>query len=194
MSVKIIQVFFEDIVRLIFYPQKHWKLIRTGDVILSGLSKQLIVPGLIAVFVSTIIGDWVFKSEFGFYFFESIINAIRITAMLLLFFLATHVLVPKISKFFSIPVNDDGVREIVFWAMVPMVLAAIITGFFPFFKLIWVGAFYGLYLVSTGLIDLFYLDKRHITNFLMVLLSGIFISWIFIAMVLNLITTLIFEI
>lgn len=191
MPVRFLILFYEDIVRLIFYPLQHWKMIRNGDATLEGLSNKMVIPGLIVVFISTLIGDWIFKTQFGWSFRETLFNAIRITLMLWFFLVSTNFFVVEVTKSFNIPAPEKSVREIVTWAMVPMVLAAIITGFFPFFKLIWVGAFYGLYLVSTGIVTLFDIDKQIITKYITVLVLSVFLSWVIIALLLNWLTILI---
>jgi hypothetical protein len=143
------------------------------------------------VFIAVFIGDLIFESEYGFLFWDTLIKATRKIILLLLTLIASNMLLYEISRGFKIPIAFEESRKITIYSMLPLVLLAIVTGFFPFFDVVGIFAFYCFYLAYSGLNVLFGVQLQRNYSFLIILAGFVFFTYFFLAFLLTKLTALI---
>ncbi|MDA3929882.1 MAG: YIP1 family protein [Prolixibacteraceae bacterium] len=182
---------FEESLRIIFYPKLHWLRVKAERDVISGGFRKFFVPGILFVFIAVFIGDLIFESEYGFLFWDTLIKATRKIILLLLTLIASNMLLYEISRGFKIPIAFEESRKITIYSMLPLVLLAIVTGFFPFFDVVGIFAFYCFYLAYSGLNVLFGVQLQRNYSFLIILAGFVFFTYFFLAFLLTKLTALI---
>ena len=66
---------FNEGARVLYNPRKHWIMVKHDRDAFSGVFTKFLVPSLILVFFSVIVGDLMFESEYGWIIQDSLIKA-----------------------------------------------------------------------------------------------------------------------
>lgn len=181
----------EESYQIILYPGNHWKKVKESEVILDKGWLKFYLPGLLLVFLAVMLGDFIFESEYGFLFNDTLIKASRRVVLLSLMVLAANMLIYETSRIFRVPVSYEDSRKIAAYSILPLVLIYTITGLFPFMDIIGILAFYSLFLVYSALHNLYGIELKKQLSYITILLSLLFIAYAIIALLLTKLTALI---
>lgn len=172
-------------------PEKHWTTINADKNEDERVFNHFFVPGLVLVFLSVILGEFIFDASFGFVLKDALIRAFRILLLLLMTFIASTMILYEVSRWYKIPIGFDTSKRLIIYAMFPLFLALIITGAFPFLYLVNVLSLYFFYLVFVGVRIVADVDVVRKPMFFIALFTLLVGAYLIIALLLSILTALI---
>ncbi len=187
----LIQSILNDVAR-IFKPGKNqWKNSNIDDAGYSKTITRSLIIWLVIVFTATIAGEMLFNSPYGILFIDVLIKASRRVLLLFMVFLASTMIFYEVSRWHNIPAGFETSRRVVAFAIIPTFLLSAFTGLFPSLGMLNIFSLYSLFLLFNAPIRIFSIKPEKNIRYLAILLSSIFLLYIFIWFLLQKLTALI---
>jgi hypothetical protein len=178
--VKLIKKIFNETMFLFFRPRLHWEMIKSGKNQSTLVLRKFILPGLILIFIFSQLGDFIFNSEYGYLWKDSLIKATLKIILLLFVFIISRILTYEVSKLFQVEISKGIIKRVAIYSIMPAIMTGIVTGLLPFLNLGGFLPWYGLYIAYLGIEMYSKIDDRKKFYFYFILFTGIFfLSMIF---------------
>jgi|APHig6443717497_1056834.scaffolds.fasta_scaffold84814_2 hypothetical protein len=161
---------------LLLSPKQHWNMVKSGKNYSSLILRRFFIPGLLIILIFIPLGDFLFNSEYGYLWKDSLIKALLKVLLILFIFLASRILLFEVSKAFNIDISTAAVKRITIYSVMPAIFSGIVTGLLPFFYLGGVFPWYGLYLAYVGINAYCTISEEKRFYFFFVLFVGMFFS------------------
>lgn len=190
-QVKYVKELFEESIRIILNPKKHWVRVKAERDLIEGGFRKFFVPGFVLLIIACLIGDLIFESEYGFVIQNSIIKIVRKVLLLLLTMLASNMIMYELARMFKVPMEFETSRKVIVYSMMPLVLVTILISLFPFLDVVGIVSLYGFYQIYVALNVLYGITLERNLSFISLLLLCLFGSYVIIAFLLNRLTALI---
>ncbi len=178
-------------IELILYPKKFWTKFNVLQQEGQSAFNQYFVPGIIVVFISVVIGEVLFNSVYGVLWFDILVKAVRKILVLSFVFVLSYFILYRVSRMKGIPIEKIVSRRIVIYSMTPVLYASAVTGLFPFLSFLGLFSFYSLYLVCLAMCELYDIKLQRNASYVAMVMSGIFIGYAVIYVILTKLTALI---
>lgn len=178
-------------IELILYPKKFWAKFNVLQQEGQSAFNQYFVPGIIVVFISVVIGEVLFNSVYGVLWFDILVKAVRKILVLSFVFILSYFILYRVSRMKGIPIEKIVSRRIVIYSMTPVLYASAVTGLFPFLSFLGLFSFYSLYLVCLAMCELYDIKLQRNASYVAMVMSGIFIGYAVIYVILTKLTALI---
>lgn len=182
---------FQESSRFLLNPKKHWERVKEDKDLIEDGIRKFFVLGLVLLVLASVLGDFLFESQYGFILKTTIIKLVRKILLLALALLAGNMLLYELSRIFRIPVGFETSRKIVTYSMLPLVAVTIVTSLFPFLDVIGIVSIYSFYLVYSALNTLFDVKLENNLSYIASLLISMFVAYGIIALLLSKLTALI---
>ena len=182
---------FNESFRVIVNPSEQWSILKNKSDSRIPLFSRLLIPWLLILLISVIIGKLLFRSAYGIILTDVLVVAVRKTLLLIMTFLASIMILYETSRKFRIPIGFETSRRIVAYSMLPLIMVAVLTALFPFLRLAGLAAFYSLYLLYIAPQKMYEIDPVKNLNFYLILITGTFLSYLIISILLHKLTVFI---
>jgi len=154
-------------------PRAFWKLHENNRETQDELLKNLLLPLLGTVASAVFLGEF-FRSDY-FRIWVALLWVIReIFLFAAIYFVGVYG-TKELMKYFGYEEKSETLQKLVAYSLVPFLLVSIVTGLFPFFKLLDIFGIYGFYIFLMGGRRLLLLPKEKRDN---VILKIIAANWI----------------
>lgn len=154
---------------LILNPRVFWKSHSDSKESQDELLKNLLLPLLGAVAIAVFLGEF-FRSDY-FRIWIALLWVIReVLLFATLYFVGVYG-TRELIKYFGYNVRIEALQKLVAYSLVPFFLVSLVTGLFPFLKLLDIFGIYGFYIFLMGGRRLLLLPKEKRDNLILKIIA-----------------------
>ena len=168
--------------QLLFQPKQFWKNEKSRGTTPSQLLAGYFLPLLLVVGVDVFLGELMKNSVFDFSF--SVLKALREMVLFIATGFFSLIFINKLVHSFGGKKRFRNSVVLVVYSMVPMMLASVVTGLFPFLYVLDVLGFYSFYIFWVGAKELVIVPDAKRSSYQILIIVAIFLTFSILSIIL----------
>lgn len=170
---------------ILIKPIDEWTVIKNENLDKKQIISNYVIPFTIAIFLASLIGNFMFMSFFSFSF--KFLSALITALTSILGILISSYVITELAPNFGSKKDLNATFNLVAFSFTASFVVSIITGLLPALSILSIAGLYSIYLLYTGLTPLLDTTEDKKVSFLVVAFLIIIVVYIILAFVLGLI-------